>query len=110
MIVSSSKIPARPRQKSHAYISEKDGRYTLIVGKRKFTPAILFCLDKALFIPKGVNNAQFLRDSEPIRLLVTPIYILRNYNYIDQIKGTHGNRVISNGNWTEWSTTQGVNG
>ena len=29
MIVSSSKIPALPGQKSHAYISEKVGRYTL---------------------------------------------------------------------------------
>ena len=45
---------------------------TLIVAKRKFTPAILLCLDHALFTPLGVNNAQLLRDSEPIRLLETP--------------------------------------
>ena len=44
----------------------------LIVAKREVTPAILFCLDHALFTPKGVNNAQLLRDSKPIRLLETP--------------------------------------
>ena len=43
-----------------------------MVAKREFTPAILFCLDPALFTPQGVNNAQLLRDSEPIRLLETP--------------------------------------
>ena len=32
----------------------------------------LFCLDHTLFTPFGVNNAQLLRDSEPIRLLETP--------------------------------------
>ena len=45
---------------------------SLMVAKREFAPAILFCLDHALFTPQGVNNAQLLRDSEPIRLLETP--------------------------------------
>ena len=54
---------------------------SLKVAKREFTPAILFCLDHALFTPLGVNNAQLLRDSEPIRLLETP-RSLSEYWYI----------------------------
>ena len=45
---------------------------SLMVAKFEFTPAILFCLDHASFTPQGVDNAQLLRDSEPIRLLETP--------------------------------------
>ena len=39
---------------------------SLMVAKRQFKPAILFCLDHT------VNNDQLLRDSELIRLLETP--------------------------------------
>ena len=39
------------------------------LAKCEFTPAILFGLNHALLTPSGVNNAQLLRDSEPIRLL-----------------------------------------
>ena len=35
---------------------------SLMVAKREFTPAILFCLDHALLTPQGVNNAQLLQD------------------------------------------------
>ena len=37
---------------------------------RKLKKAILICLDQshALFTPWGLNNAQLLRDSEPIKL------------------------------------------
>ena len=31
-------------------------------------PAILLCLDHALFTPQAVNNAQLLKDGKPIRL------------------------------------------
>ena len=47
MIVSFSKIPALPGQKSHAYISEKVGRYIIVCGNssveillNKFGPAL----------------------------------------------------------------------
>ena len=55
-----------------------------MLAKREFTPTIVFCLDHALFTPRGVNNAQLLRDGETIRLLETlrslSEYIL-NCNY-----------------------------
>ena len=38
---------------------------SLMVAKRVFTPAILFCLDHVVFTLLGVNIAQLLWDSEP---------------------------------------------
>ena len=38
----------------------------------KLTLAILPYLDHALFTPPGVNNAQLLGDSKPMKLLETP--------------------------------------
>ena len=40
--------------------------------RREFKSAIMFCLHHALFTPWGVNYAQLLRISEPIKLLETP--------------------------------------
>ena len=39
--------------------------------KYEFMPVILFCLDHALFTPKGVNNARLLQESESFRLFET---------------------------------------
>ena len=41
------------------------------ISNRKFTPTILFCLHHSLFTLQGVNNAQLLRDGEPITFLET---------------------------------------
>ena len=41
-------------------------------------PAILLSLDHALLAPWGVNNAQLLRDSEPMSLLETPRSLIEN--------------------------------
>ena len=43
-----------------------------MLAKCDFTLPILFCLDHTLLIPGGVNNAQLLRHTEPIRSLETP--------------------------------------
>ena len=56
----------------HSICGRKPFKVNLIdISKRELTPAILFCLDHVLFAPWGLNNAQFLGDSEPIRLLET---------------------------------------
>ena len=59
---------------------------SLMVAKREFKLPILFCLDHALFTWYEVNNAQLLRDSEPIRLLETPRslneYVLIRYEWV----------------------------
>ena len=51
------------------------------ISKHKFIQVILFYLDHTLCTPLGVNNAQLLWDSKPIRLLETPRSVMLYYYY-----------------------------
>ena len=76
MIVLSSKIPALPGLKSHAYISEKVDRYTVVQKVNSTIHWInLYPVDSAILLPSPILNCSIV-----IYPMDSAIQFLNNWN------------------------------